>query len=108
MKYTVKLLEADVINKDNRSYSKKVIEEINEQLNSNTVRIYNNSFGDIIGQTIKYSSRIIEADTLFIDVTLKKPVNAEFVNLLFKNNTNSYYNDSNIVSQNSQNKLEIE
>lgn len=70
MKYTVKLLEADVINKNNRCYSKKVIEEINEQLNSNIVNVYNNSFCDIIGQTIKYSSRI-EADTLFIDVTLK-------------------------------------
>jgi hypothetical protein len=151
MKYTVKLLEADVISKNNRYYSKEVIEKINEQLNSNTVNVYNNNiyydttnFNNIVGQTIKCSSRI-EANTLFIDVSLRKPVNAKFINIccsglgfssktarkdyngnitvgldgfshfevaepkvlyLFKDNTNSYYNDSNIVSQN--NKLEIE
>lgn len=151
MKYTVKLLEADVINKNNRCYSKEVIEKINEQLNSNTVNVYNNNiyydttnFDNIVGQTIKFSSRI-EANTLFVDVNLRKPVSAEFINIycsglgflsktarkdyngnitvgldgfshfevaepkvlyLFKDNTNSYYNDSNIVSQN--NKLEIE
>lgn len=156
MKYTIKLLEADVISKNNRCYSKEVVEEINKQLNSSTVNVYNNRidydptvenkaiFDNIIGQTIKCSSRI-EANTLFIDVKLKKPANAESINLccfnlaflsnkarkdyngnitvgsnglshwevaepkvlyLFKDNTNSYYNDSNIVSQN--NKLEIE
>jgi len=153
MKYTVKLLEADVISKNNRCYSKEVVEKMNEQLNSNTVNVYNQKFGGepnppidaVIGQTIKLSSRI-EKDTLFVDVNLIKPVNTNFINLcctcnielsnkarmsyngnittgldgchgeveepkvlyLFKDNTNSYYNDSNIVSQNSQNKLEIE
>lgn len=157
MKYTIKLLEADVISKNNRCYPKEVIEKINEQLNSNTVNVYNNSniyydpavenkanFDNIIGQTIKCSSRI-KANTLFIDVNLIKPANANFINIccfglsfpsnkakkdyngnitvgsdgsshwevaeakvlyLFKNNTNPYYDDSNIVSQN--NKLEIE
>lgn len=151
MKYTVKLLEADVINKNNRCYSKEALERMNKQLNSNTVNVYNNNiyydttnFDNIVGQTIKFSSRI-EANTLFVDVNLRKPVSAEFINIycsclgflsktarkdyngnitvgldgfshfevaepkvlyLFKDNTNSYYNDSNIVSQN--NKLEIE
>lgn len=149
MKYTVKLLEADVINKNNRCYSKEVFKKINEQLNSNTVNVYNNNIyydydPTVIGQTIKCSSRI-KANTLFIDVNLIKPANAKFINLccsglaflsnkakkdyngnitvgsdgsshwevaepkvlyLFKNNTSSYYNDSNIVSKNNQ--LEIE
>lgn len=158
MKYTIKLLEADVISKNNRVYPKEAVEEISKQLNSSTVNVYNNRidydptvenkaiFDNIIGQTIKCSSRI-EANTLFIDVELKKPANTKSINLccfnlaflsnkarkdyngnitvgldgfshfevaepkvlyLFKDNTNSYYNDSNIVSQNSQNKLEIE
>lgn len=151
MKYTVKLLEADVINKNNRCYSKEVVEKINEQLNSNTINIYNHNIYEaeneadyIIGQTIKCSSRI-EKDTLIVNVNLKKPMSAKFINIccaghtelsnnprmsyngnitvglnglfhdkieepevlyLFNDNTNSYYDDSNIVSQN--NKLEIE
>lgn len=82
MKYTIKLLEADVISKNNRVYPKEAVEKINEQLNSSIVNVYNNSidydptvenksiFDNIIGQTIKCSSRI-EANTLFIDVKLK-------------------------------------
>lgn len=151
MKYTVKLLEADVISQNNRVYPKEVVERINEQLNSNTVNIYNQTalgkqnppLNAFIGQTVKYSSRI-EKDTLFVDVKLIKPVNAKFINLcclgninlsnkarmsyngnittgfdgyhnevekpevlyLYNDNTNSYYDDSNIISQN--NKLEIE
>ena len=155
MKYTVKLLEADVISQNNRVYPKEAVERINEQLNSNTVNIYGHniyeqvenkvdSINDIIGQTVKYSSRI-EKDTLFVDINLIKPVSANFINLcctglielsnkpkkdyngnitagldgfshdeveepdvvsLYNDNTNSYYDDSNIISQN--NKLEIE
>jgi hypothetical protein len=151
MKCTVKLLEADVISHNNRCYSKEVVEKINEQLNSNTVNVYNQTalgkqnppLNAFIGQTVKYSSRI-EKDTLFVDVKLIKPVNAKFINLcclgninlsnearmsyndnitvgtnglfyyeveepevvyLYSDNTNSYYDDSNIVFQN---KLEIE
>lgn len=92
MKYTVKLLEADVISRNNRCYSKEVVERINEQLNSNTVNVYNNNiyyeptvenkanFDNIVGQTIKYSSRI-EKNTLIVDVKLIKPMNANFINL---------------------------
>ena len=156
MKYIVKLLEADVISQNNRCYSKEAVERINEQLNSNTVNIYGHniyevkdknkvgSIDDIIGQTIKCSSRI-ENNILFVDVNLIKPVNANFINIccsgyinlsnkpkkdyngnitagldgfsheevkepdvvsLYNDNTNSYYDDSNIISQN--NKLEIE
>jgi len=149
MKYTVKLAEADVINKNNRCYSKEAVEEINKQLNSNTINVYNHNIYEqvenkdiIIGKTVKFSSRI-EKGTLIVDVNLIKPMNANFINLccagnislsnkarmsyngnittglddchgeveepkilyLFKDNTNSYYDDSNIVSQN---KLEIE
>ena len=155
MKYTVKLLEADVISQNNRVYPKEAVEKINEQLNSNTVNIYSHniyevkdknkagSIDDIIGQTIKCTSRI-ENNILFVDVKLIKPVSANFINLcctgniklsnkarmsyngnvttgldgchveveepdvvsLYNDNTNSYYDDSNIISQN--NKLEIE
>jgi len=147
MKYTIKLAEADIINKNNRCYSKEVFEKINEQLNSNTVNVYNQKFGGkpnppidaVIGQTIKLSSRIID-NALFVDVNLIKPKNANFINLcctcninlsnkakmsydgniktgfheeiedvdvqhLFADNTNSYYDESNIISKN---KMEIE
>jgi len=152
MKYTIKLLETDVISHNNRCYSKEMVERINKQLNSNTVNVYNKTaIGKLnpppnacIGQTIKCSSRV-ENNTLFIDVKLKKPVNANFINLcctgravlsdeakkdyngnittglngshyeveeanvvyLFEDNTNSYYDDSNIVSLHIH-KMEIE
>lgn len=80
MQYRVNLAQADVINMNNRCYSKESLEQIRNQINEKTVVVVDESSDNqiIIGKTIK--AEIVDG-CLYADVALFKPTSAKFINL---------------------------
>lgn len=84
MQYRVKLAQADVINMNNRCYTKECLEQIKDQINEKTVAVSDVSgekeitFNNQIGKTIK--AEIID-DCLYADIVLFKPISTKFINL---------------------------
>lgn len=84
MRYIVNLAQADVINMNNRCYSKECLEQIKNQINEKPIVVADElsgnqiMFNKQIGKTIK--AEIID-DCLYADIVLFKPTSAKFVNL---------------------------
>ena len=84
MQYRVKLAQADVINMNNRCYTKECLEQIKKQINEKTVAISDElseeeiTFNKQIGKTIK--AEIIDG-CLYADIVLFKPISTKFINL---------------------------
>ena len=84
MQYRVKLAQAEVINMNNRLYSKETLEELKNQINEKTVAVADVSgekeitFNKQIGKTIK--AEIIDG-CLYADIVLFKPISTKFINL---------------------------
>lgn len=84
MQYRVNLAQADVINMNNRCYSKESLEQIRNQINEKTFVVADESsenqiiFNKQIGKTIK--AEIVDG-CLYADVVLFKPTSAKFINL---------------------------
>ncbi len=84
MQYRVNLAQADVINMNNRLYSKECLEQIKNQINEKTVAVADEfsenkmTLNNQIGKTIK--AEIID-DCLYADIVLFKPISTKFINL---------------------------
>ena len=84
MQYRVKLAQADVINMNNRCYTKECLEQIKNQINEKTVAVADElnekemTVNKQIGKTIK--AEIID-DCLYADIVLFKPISTKFINL---------------------------
>lgn len=84
MQYRVKLAQADVINMNNRCYTKECLEQIKNQINKKTVAVADElsekeiALNKQIGKTIK--AEIID-DCLYADIILFKPISTKFINL---------------------------
>ena len=84
MQYRVKLAQADVINMNNRCYTKECLEQIKNQINEKTVAVADElgekeiTLNNQIGKTIK--AEIID-DYLYADIVLFKPISSKFINL---------------------------
>lgn len=84
MRYIVNLAQANVINMNNRCYSKECLEQIKNQINERTVVVADElsenqiMFNKQIGKTIK--AEIVNG-CLYADIVLFKPTSAKFVNL---------------------------
>ena len=84
MQYRVKLAQADVINMNNRCYTKETLEQIKKQINEKTVAVSDElnekemTVNKQIGKTIK--AEIID-DCLYADIVLFKPISTKFINL---------------------------
>lgn len=84
MQYRVKLAQADVINMNNRCYTKECLEQIKNQINEKTVAVADElsekeiALNNQIGKTIK--AEIID-DCLYADIVLFKPISTKFINL---------------------------
>ena len=79
MQYRVKLAQADVINMNNRCYTKECLEQIKDQINKKSVAVAKEiTLNDQIGKTIK--AEIID-DCLYADIVLFKPISTKFINL---------------------------
>ena len=84
MQYRVKLAQADVINMNNRCYTKECLEQIKNQINEKTVVVADElgekeiTLNNQIGKTIK--AEIIDG-CLYADIVLFKPISTKFINL---------------------------
>lgn len=84
MQYRVNLAQADVINMNNRCYSKECLEQIKNQINEKNVVVADElgenqiMFNKQIGKAIK--AEIVDG-CLYADVVLFKPTLAKFINL---------------------------
>lgn len=84
MQYRVNLAQADVINMNNRCYSKECLEQIKNQINKKQIVVCDEiSEGQMtpnkqIGKTIK--AEIVD-NCLYADISLFKPILAKFINL---------------------------
>ena len=84
MQYRVKLAQADVINMNNRCYTKECLEQIKNQINEKTVAVADElsekeiTLNNQIGKTIK--AEIIDG-CLYADIVLFKPISTKFINL---------------------------
>lgn len=84
MQYRVNLAQADVINMNNRLYSKETLEELKNQINKKSVAVADElsenkmTVNKQIGKTIK--AEIVD-DCLYVDVVLMKPTSSKFINL---------------------------
>ena len=84
MQYRVKLAQADVINMNNRCYTKECLEQIKKQINEKTVAVADKlnekemTVNKQIGKTIK--AEIIDG-CLYADIVLFKPISTKFINL---------------------------
>lgn len=84
MQYRVKLAQADVINMNNRCYTKECLEQIKNQINKKSIAVADElsenkmTVNKQIGKTIK--AEIID-DCLYADIVLFKPISTKFINL---------------------------
>lgn len=84
MQYRVNLAQADVINMNNRYYSKECLEQIKDQINKKSVAVADElserkeKVNKQIGKTIK--AEVVD-DCLYVDVVLFKPILTKFINL---------------------------
>ena len=84
MQYRVNLAQADVINMNNRLYSKECLEQIKDQINKKSVAVADElsinkmTFNTQIGKTIK--AEFVD-DCLYADIILFKPISTKFINL---------------------------
>ena len=84
MQYRVNLAQADVINMNNRLYSKECLEQIKDQINKKSVAVADElsenkmTVNKQIGKTIK--AEIID-NCLYADIILFKPISTKFINL---------------------------
>ena len=84
MQYRVNLAQADVINMNNRLYSKECLEQIKDQINKKSVAVADElsenkmTVNKQIGKTIK--AEFVD-DCLYVDVVLFRPTSSKFINL---------------------------
>lgn len=84
MQYRVNLAQADVINMNNRCYSKECLEQIKNQINKKQIVVCDEisecqmTPNKQIGKVIK--AEIVD-DCLYADINLFKPTSAKFINL---------------------------
>ena len=84
MQYRVNLAQADVINMNNRLYSKETLEELKNQINKKSVAVADElsenkmTVNKQIGKTIK--AELVD-DCLYVDIVLFRPTSSKFINL---------------------------
>lgn len=84
MQYRVNLAQADVINMNNRLYSKECLEQIKDQINKKSVVVGDElsenkmTVNKQIGKTIK--AEFVDG-CLYVDVVLFRPISSKFINL---------------------------
>lgn len=84
MQYRVNLAQADVINMNNRLYSKECLEQIKDQINKKSIAVADElsknkmTVNKQIGKTIK--AEFVD-DCLYVDVVLFRPTSSKFINL---------------------------
>lgn len=84
MQYRVNLAQADVINMNNRLYSKECLEQIKDQINKKSIAVADElsenkmTVNKQIGKTIK--AEFVD-DCLYADIVLFKPISTKFINL---------------------------